>query len=213
MSTVALSAGVWCRFGSRTAIARSRCVAADRRAAARLPGWRAAQFLTGRSAVRALLRDVLPDAAEAPITAVPGHKPAVAGFDQLSISISHSEHLVAVAASTAGSVGIDLQLPPDSDCARLLRRCARRYLDHFAVLPDAERAVQLAWIWTVQEACVKATGEGLAGLPWQIDVRPGQSTGRWRQLSWLSLRENSPVPVSCAWHTPSVPTSDTRSAS
>ncbi|MDQ1739375.1 MAG: 4-phosphopantetheinyl transferase [Pseudonocardiales bacterium] len=213
MSTVALSAGVWCRFGSRTALAQGQCMAADRRAAARLPGWRAAQFLTGRSAVRGLLRDVLPNAAEAPISAEPGHKPMVAGFDEVSISISHSEHLVAVAVSAAGPVGIDLQLPPDSDCARLLRRCASRYLDHFAVLPDTERAVQLAWIWTAQEACVKATGEGLAGLPWQIDVRPGQSAGRWRQLSWLSLRESSAVPVSCAWRTPPATTPDIRSAS
>lgn len=209
MSTVALAAGVWCRFGSRPAIATGRCVAADRRAAARLPGWRAAQFLTGRSAVRALLHDVLPAAAQAPISAEPGHKPAVTGFDEVSISISHSEHLVAVAVSTAGPVGIDLQLPPDSDCARLLRRCAHRYLDHFAALSDAERAVELAWIWTAQEACVKATGQGLAGLPWQIDVRPGQPAGRWRQLRWLSLRESSPAPVSCAWQPAPTPSATT----
>lgn len=163
--------------------------------------------------MRALLHDVLPGAADAPISAEPGCKPAVAGFQRLSISISHSEHLVAVAVSTAGPVGIDLQLPPDSDCGRLVRRCARRYLDQFAVLPEAERAVQLAWIWTAQEACVKASGAGLAGLPWQIDVRPGQADGRWRQFSWQSLRERSPVPVTCAWRAPSPAETGIRSAS
>ncbi|NBH07026.1 4'-phosphopantetheinyl transferase superfamily protein, partial [Amycolatopsis sp. SID8362] len=69
-------------------------------------------------------------------------------------------------------------------------------------LPRARRAREFAWVWTVQEACVKAAGTGLGGRPWSIDVRPGALSGRWGGFTWLSLRTRSPVPLSCAFHPP-----------
>ena len=44
-----------------------------------------------------------------------------------------------------------------------------------------------AGIWTVQEACVKAAGSGLAGRPWRIPVEVAQLHGRWRGYRWVSL--------------------------
>ncbi|MEW2376557.1 4'-phosphopantetheinyl transferase superfamily protein [Micromonospora sp. NPDC047812] len=81
----------------------------------------------------------------------------------------------------------------------LLRRCCaptvRAALDR---LPGPARVREFAWIWTVQEACVKATGAGLGGRPWAIPVPSGRRTGRWADLRWVSLRGHSRVPASVA---------------
>jgi 4'-phosphopantetheinyl transferase len=57
-------------------------------------------------------------------------------------------------------------------------------------------------VWSVQEACVKATGSGLSGRPWSIDVPPGRGRGRWRAYRWVSFRGQSAVPLSCAFLDP-----------
>jgi 4'-phosphopantetheinyl transferase len=62
---------------------------------------------------------------------------------------------------------------------------------------DTEVADRL-WAWTVREACVKATGAGLSGRPWRIPVADGDA-GVWRDVSWRSLRQAAPVPLSVAW--------------
>jgi 4'-phosphopantetheinyl transferase len=66
-------------------------------------------------------------------------------------------------------------------------------------MPAPQRDLEFAWIWTAQEACVKATGQGLAGRPWTVPVEVGQRAGTWHGVRWLSLRDRFGTPVSCAY--------------
>jgi 4'-phosphopantetheinyl transferase len=80
----------------------------------------------------------------------------------------------------------------------IARCCEPAVADELAALPDDVRDLEFAWIWTVQEACVKAAGTGLAGRPWSIPVGLGQREGHWLGHRWLSLRDDSAVPLSVA---------------
>jgi 4'-phosphopantetheinyl transferase len=162
--------------------------------------WRAVE----RGAARALLRRLLaavagPAAARAPLGARERGQPYLVGRPDLEISLSHSDGLVAAAVHTgAGPVGVDIQAPhPVGD--RLVRRCCPRHAAELLRLPSPDRDRELAWIWTVQESCAKATGAGLALRPWTIPVAPGHTRGGWRSLRWQALRACSPTPLSCAY--------------
>jgi len=101
--------------------------------------------------------------------------------------------------SACRRVGVDVQLPPPEVSDGLLRRCLRDRAGELTALPQAVRAREFAWVWSVQEACVKADGTGIAGRPWSIDVPVRPRSGRWRDLTWLSLRDHSGIPLSCAF--------------
>lgn len=156
------------------------------------------------AAARALLRRLLAevagrDAGATPLAARPGGQPFLPERPDLTVSLSHSGGWVAAAVGLGPDVGVDVQVPQPASAA-LLRRCcgpaARRAL---AAMPPRRLDEEFAWIWTVQEACVKATGSGLAGRPWTIPVGVGQRAGTWRRVRWLSLRDRVGVPVSCAY--------------
>jgi 4'-phosphopantetheinyl transferase len=174
-------------------------LAADMRSAARLTPWRIPEHL----AVRTLLRRLLGEVADAsvagsPLAARPSGQPFLAERPEIGVSLSHTDGWVAAAVHLCGAVGVDVQAPV-SPGERLAQRCctpsARQALSR---LPKPDRDTEFAWIWSVQEACVKAAGLGVAGLPWTISVEVGQRTGRWRDVRWRALRHSWPVPVSCA---------------
>lgn len=172
---------------------------ADLATAVGLPASRRAEHLAARALLRWLVAEVAgAGAATSPLRARPGGQPYLAGRPDLAVSISHTEGWVAAAVRPDGAVGIDAQRPV-AVADRLLRRCctpsARAALSG---LPDAARDVEFAWIWTVQEACVKASGAGVAGRPWTIPVEVGQREGRWGALHWRALRDLCPIPVGCA---------------
>jgi 4'-phosphopantetheinyl transferase len=122
-------------------------------------------------------------------------RPVLAGSRGVAISVSHDGNQVAVGVGRCPSIGVDIQMPPDQLSDAVVRRCVRSPLP-----PDpAERALEFAWIWSVQEACVKATGQGLAGAPWLIDVELGAADGHWGSYRWRALREVSTIPLSCAY--------------
>ena len=157
-----------------------------------------------RLAARALLRRLLAevagsDAAAAPLAADARGRPFLAGHPDLGVSLSHSGGWVAAAVLVAGGcVGVDVQVPVlPSD--RLLRRCCGAGAARLARLSERRRSAEFAWIWSVQEACVKASGAGISGLPWTIPVRIGQRAGRWRDFAWRALRGELPVSWSCAF--------------
>ncbi|EOD65290.1 4'-phosphopantetheinyl transferase family protein, partial [Amycolatopsis vancoresmycina] len=157
----------------------------------------------GRHLLRRLLRRVRPELAALPIRTDPAGKPRLAGPPDLpGITVSHDGDRIAAAVCAHGDVGVDVQLPPAQLADSTVRRCLGRHAPVLAALPRAWRAREFAWVWTVQEACVKADGTGLAGRPWAIDVPPGAVSGRWGGFTWLSLRARSPVPLSCAFHAP-----------
>jgi 4'-phosphopantetheinyl transferase len=160
--------------------------------------------LAARTLLRRLLAEVVDaDAAAAPLAADPRGQPFLAGREDVAVSLSHSDGWVAAAARPGGgAVGVDVQVSiPHGE--RLMRRCCRPATRlALARLSPWRRALELAWIWSVQEACVKAQGNGIAGLPWTIPVQVEQRRGRWKSFSWVALRDELPVPWSCAVEVP-----------
>ncbi|WP_405782625.1 4'-phosphopantetheinyl transferase family protein [Streptomyces sp. NBC_00859] len=177
----------------------------DLRAAARLPEWRTVEFLAGRGLLRELLAAVHPVAAGAGVTADTRGKPGLAGLPDVGVSVSHSGGSVAAGVAVGRAVGVDLQHPAGCVPASLARRILHGHADRVAALSPERTAEEVAWVWTVQEACVKASGAGLAGRPWAIEVRPGSRSGRWGAYRWISLRDRSRTPFSCAYSAYSAP--------
>ncbi|GAB3677961.1 4'-phosphopantetheinyl transferase family protein [Saccharopolyspora tripterygii] len=167
-----------------------------------MPAWRSREFLAGRAVLRLMLRELHPHAAGLEVMAADNGKPYLGGAAGLGVSISHDNGLVAACVATSRDVGVDVQGAPEEVERALVRRCLRTYADEVLHLPPSERALEFAWVWTAQEACVKATGEGIGGRPWAIDVPPDTETGTWGAYRWVSLRGRSEVPLSCAFGPP-----------
>jgi 4'-phosphopantetheinyl transferase len=172
---------------------------ADRAAARNLAAHRAREYLAARVLLRWLLRAIGGAAAAgADLAFRPRGQPYLVQWPDLGVSISHSDGWVAAAVLPGGRIGVDVQTPVDADARMLARCCTASAWRALAALPGADRAGEFAWIWSVQEACVKATGDGIAGRPWTVPVEVGQRTGRWGALDWSELRDGWPVAVSCA---------------
>ncbi|PZG02565.1 4-phosphopantetheinyl transferase [Micromonospora deserti] len=157
-----------------------------------------------RLAARALLRMLLveelgPAAGDTPLAAYPTGQPYLPDWPRIGVSLSHDAGTVAAALGLGVPVGVDVQTPVPAPPALLRRCCAPPVQAALDRLPAAVRDREFAWIWSVQEACVKATGAGLAGAPWTVPVPYRRRAGRWRDLRWRSLRGRSRVPVSVAW--------------
>jgi 4'-phosphopantetheinyl transferase len=188
------AAGVTVALGRTAAFAEP-----DPRAASDVAAWRTDESRSARALLRWLLTGELgADAAAAPIAARRGGQPYLVGRPDLGISLSHGHGHVAAAVGVGRAVGVDVQAPVRVSAGAIARCCDAAVADELAVLPDDVRDLEFAWIWTVQEACVKAAGTGLAGRPWSIPVGLGQRDGRWLGHSWLSLRDDSAVPLSVA---------------
>jgi 4'-phosphopantetheinyl transferase len=200
-----VSPGVWVASATRTGLGDPPVHAGDLAEAGTRPRWRRGEFLAGRHLLRRLLRRVRPGLAALPVRTDPAGKPRLdpGGAPDLAlpgITISHDEDRIAAAVCAHGDVGVDVQLPPERLTDSAVRRCLGPHAPEVTALPRARRAKEFAWVWTVQEACVKAAGTGMAGRPWSIDVPPGATSGRWGGFAWLSLRARSQVPLSCAFH-------------
>jgi 4'-phosphopantetheinyl transferase len=179
--------------GVHVALARMATVAPDE------TQWRARERTATRVLLRRLLTEVCgPDTADTPLAARRTGQPYLPERPDVTVSLSHSGEWAAAAIGVGPSVGVDVQVPQPA--ARLVRRCCRPPdREMLAGMPAPRRDLEFAWLWTAQEACVKATGAGLAGLPWTIPVEIGQRAGRWQGVRWLSLRDRCHIPVSCAW--------------
>ncbi|GGU69999.1 hypothetical protein GCM10010211_39500 [Streptomyces albospinus] len=174
----------------------------DLRRAAVLPEWRIREFLAGRGLLRQLLAAIRPDLADAEIAPDRRGKPALRGHPGIGVSISHTQGGTAAGLALGRDLGVDLQCPAPAVTASFTRRLLPAHAQRLAALPPARAAEEVAWVWTAQEACVKAGGAGLAGRPWTIGIPPGARTGRWRGYRWISLRGHSTMPLSCAFTDP-----------
>ncbi|MEU0163152.1 4'-phosphopantetheinyl transferase superfamily protein [Streptomyces sp. NPDC006261] len=167
-----------------------------------MPPWRAREHLAGRALARTLLSKSLGLPSHTPLRSRTGGPPCVPGHPRLSVSISHSGDTVAAAVAHQ-PVGIDIQAPSPPSEGLLRRCCSPSAAAALRRLPPEERALHFAYLWTAQEACVKALGTGLAGAPWRIDVAPGAREGRWRRLTWRHLTDiGSPLPTCLAYGRP-----------
>ncbi|MYT75250.1 MULTISPECIES: 4-phosphopantetheinyl transferase [unclassified Streptomyces] len=190
---------VWVATGQLGPWLRAAADPDDRAVAAALPRRRTAEFLAGRALLRHLLRLTVPERASTPIRADAKGRPVLDGDPDTGISVSHDGPAIAVAVARGRRVGVDVQLPVTDVPDSLLRRCLGRHTEDVMPLCERRRGVELAWVWTAQEACVKAAGTGLAGSPWSINIPPGSRAGRWDGYRWISLRDRSPTPLSCAF--------------
>jgi 4'-phosphopantetheinyl transferase len=197
MNTIEVTGQVWVAARSEAWPARPH--PSDAMLAETMAGWRAREFLAARGLLRDLLAEIEPAASGANVVLGTNGQPGMAGWPELGVSVSHDGGSVAACVGLGRSVGVDVQRPPDRLNEAMVRRCLRCHAESLSSLQVAERALEFAWVWTAQEACVKAEGTGLAGCPWTIDVPPRHTTGSWRGFRWRSLRELSEIPLSCAW--------------
>jgi 4'-phosphopantetheinyl transferase len=176
---------------------------ADRDATTGLPAWRAAESL----AARALLRRVLANAAGVTATRIAAResgRPYLPDRPDIHVSLAHDDGMVAAAVSIGGPVGVDIQRRTPVTEALLRRCCTPTALAALAVLTQTAREREFARIWTVQEACVKAAGTGMAGEPWRIPVEVGQLAGAWSgdrlpTYRWLSVPTDPDTPAGVAF--------------
>lgn len=189
----------------RVAVAEQRLLAhlplapSDRAEVDNRPAGPRAERLAARALLRMLLAAELgPLARATPIAARDGGQPYLPEWPGVTVSLSHDAGTVAAALGRGVPVGVDVQVPVPAPPGLLRRCCAQEVRAALDRLPEPVRDREFAWIWTVQEACVKATGAGLAGKPWAIPVPAGRRTGRWADLRWVSLRGHSRVPASVA---------------
>lgn len=171
----------------------------DHAAASGMVAWRAEEFLAGRALLRRLLAEIVPEAAHGRVVVGPNGKPYLPDRPDIGISIAHDAGHFAACVGLGRAVGVDIQRPLRHLDPGVIRRCVRAGHEALDALPCDERSREFAWIWTAQEACVKAEGSGLAGGPWTVDVRPTQTTGTWKRFHWRGLRDRSDTPMSCAW--------------
>ncbi|WP_433241110.1 4'-phosphopantetheinyl transferase family protein [Streptosporangium sp. CA-135522] len=90
---------------------------------------------------------------------------------ELHASVSHSANRVAVAVSSAGPLGIDVEEVPSGPVAELAQ-CALSPVEQaiLRALPEHEQNIGFARMWVCKEAVLKATGHGLRIPPDQVEV-------------------------------------------
>jgi 4'-phosphopantetheinyl transferase len=193
---------VYAAVGTIAALLDRTAFPADERAARQLPAHRAAEYLAARTLLRCLVSEVAGNrVATSPLGAHRAGQPFLTARSDIGISLSHTDGWVAAAVHLRGQVGVDVQVPVPAS-GRLVRRCCTpSALAALAVLPQAERDLEFARIWSVQESCVKATGRGIAGLPWMIPVEVGQTSGNWLDVLWSAPHPRLPVAFGCAYRT------------
>ncbi|WP_256105805.1 4'-phosphopantetheinyl transferase superfamily protein [Streptomyces sp. ODS05-4] len=166
----------------------ARLRTSEHRAAAAMAPWRGREHLAGRALLRLLLAAASgEDEARRPVAPEPAGRPRLAGRPATGISVSHSGGHTAAAVARGLDVGVDVQTPRPPSPGMLRRCCPPPTAARLASLAPAEAAHAFARVWTVQEACVKARGTGLAGAPWRIPADPDAETGSWQALRWTRL--------------------------
>src|SRR5262249_20847138 len=130
--------------------------------------------------------------------AEPSGRPIVrnASCDRVpSISLSHSGGWVAVAASDAGVIGLDIEVHRPHRNFKGIATAAFGPKEQWLVAADG--AAGFYRIWTLKEAMAKASGEGIAEVADRTDrVANGPKEGVWRVsigvTPWL-LAHTTPV--------------------
>lgn len=129
----------------------------------RHPGTRArfaASRLMLKSAAAAALR-VPPEAV--PLGYTPAGRPYLRGYDAVDVSLSHTGDLLAVALTTRGLVGIDVERTDRRlDTPGMARHlCTPHEREAIEGMAAEQRNEVLVRLWTLKEAYTKAIGRGL----------------------------------------------------
>nr|WP_198151209.1 4'-phosphopantetheinyl transferase superfamily protein [Kibdelosporangium sp. MJ126-NF4] len=197
-----MRAGVHVTASPLAELADAAPLPVDVRCAHGIPQWCRQDHLAARILLRRLLAELTDDTddtAGSPIAARAHGGPYLVHRPEIGISLSYTDGWAAAAVHLDGAVGVDVQAAVHVGDRMVRRCCTAATSARLGQLPGTDRAVEFAWMWSVQEACVKSTGAGLADRPWTIPVGIGQHTGRWRTTRWAALRGRWPVAVSCAY--------------
>lgn len=92
-----------------------------------------------------------------------GGRPYLRGFDQIDISLTHTDELIAVGVSRNGRIGVDTE-PADRRLSFQLLQdqvCTTAEKAELAALPEREQSAAMLRLWTLKEAYTKALGQGL----------------------------------------------------
>jgi 4'-phosphopantetheinyl transferase len=122
------------------------------------------RFLASRLLLRQTTAEVIGSAPElVDLAYQPGGRPYVRGCDQIDISLSHTEEIMAVGVTRRGRIGVDVEL--------MERRLAGTESESVGFTPyERERLDRadprlrndiLVRLWTLKEAYSKALGQGL----------------------------------------------------
>ncbi|MFE1252097.1 4'-phosphopantetheinyl transferase family protein [Streptomyces sp. NPDC058735] len=92
-----------------------------------------------------------------------GGRPYLRGLDQVDISLTHTDDLIAVGVSRNGRIGVDAEPADRSMSFDLLHDhvCTPAERAGLEPLPEEQRAAALLRLWTLKEAYTKAVGQGL----------------------------------------------------
>ncbi|MCC0095732.1 4'-phosphopantetheinyl transferase superfamily protein [Streptomyces flavotricini] len=122
------------------------------------------RFVASRLAVRYTAAAALgTDPAKLDLSYKPGGRPYLRGLDQIDLSLTHTDDLIAVGISRNGRIGIDTE-PADRRLAFSLLHnqvCTEAERAELAALPEAEQSAGMLRLWTLKEAYTKALGQGL----------------------------------------------------
>ena len=116
------------------------------------------RLLLARAAVRVILGEQLgTPPARVPIIRTATGRPRLPGIGAPSFSVSHTGDWAAVAFSSRGQVGVDIERSDRRICDRVIRRLMTpRYADTVLKLGPEERMRTFLEHWTSREACTKA---------------------------------------------------------
>jgi 4'-phosphopantetheinyl transferase len=152
-------------------------------------GGGAIAFLVSRAIVRAVLGGLLGrPAKEVELLASERGKPGLARSPDppLYFNASHSRTHILVALSRVGDLGVDVEDTGAVDERVIRRSLSDEEYERLAHLDGDERAAAFLRLWTVKEACAKATGVGI-GIGMRTVVATLDGSGRWRDYLWESL--------------------------
>ncbi|MFJ5999407.1 4'-phosphopantetheinyl transferase family protein [Streptomyces sp. NPDC092370] len=139
-----------------------------------------------------------------------GGRPFIRGFDQIDISLSHTEDLITVGISRTGRIGVDAEPAGRTISFEQLHRhmCTPAESAELARMPQDRQASELLRLWTLKEAYAKALGQGLrlgftefgfgldSGVLTTHDGSPA-SRGAWSFATHLVLSGRYLVSTAC----------------
>ncbi|MFJ9646088.1 4'-phosphopantetheinyl transferase family protein [Streptomyces sp. NPDC004244] len=92
-----------------------------------------------------------------------GGRPYLRGFDQIDISLSHTDDLIVVGVSRTGRIGVDTEPAGRKMSFELLHghMCTPVEHDELVRMSQDRQTSELLRLWTLKEAYTKALGQGL----------------------------------------------------
>ncbi|MFB7257546.1 4'-phosphopantetheinyl transferase family protein [Streptomyces nojiriensis] len=121
------------------------------------------RFVTSRMIVKYTAAAVLrTDPAVLDLAYKIGGRPFIRGFDQIEVSLSHTDDLIAVGVSRTGRIGVDAEPAGREMSFELLQRhmCTPAERSELVRMSRDRQASELLRLWTLKEAYTKALGQG-----------------------------------------------------